>query len=115
MGLKLFTSDGSFLGFRRAVTFAFRHSLGIVLPLAQLLKKRSSQSLAFGPKCLMSSVWMSSRHVGSLFFSALIPASISVSLKGLVNPGSLGVSFSIKACFGLFVCLVADGERLGLL
>ena len=100
MGLKLFASDGSFIVFRSAITFAFRQSLGTLLLLTQLLKKRSSQSLAFGPKCLMSSVWMSCRHVVLPFFSALIPASISVSLKGLVNPESLGYRFRARRVLG---------------
>ena len=74
-----------FDGFRRAITFAFRQSLRILLLLAQLLKKRSTQSHAFSRKCLMSSIiiWMSFRPVALPFFRALIPASISVSLKGL--------------------------------
>ena len=71
MGLKLFVSDGSFPGFRSAVTFAFCKSLGMLLLLMQLLKKCSSQSLAFSPKCMTSSVWMSSRPVALSFFGAL--------------------------------------------
>ena len=71
------------------------------LPL-DVLKKRSNQSLAFGPKCLMNSVWMSYRPVALPFFSALILASIMVSLKGLINPGPLGYRFRPKRELGSF-------------
>ena len=56
-------------GFSSATTLACRQSFGIVLVSVQLLKKRSSQSRALGPNCLISSVWMSSRPGALPFFS----------------------------------------------
>ena len=69
IGRKLFATDESFPGFSSATTLACRQIFGIFLVSVQLLKKRSSQSRALGPNCLISSVWMSSRPGALLFFS----------------------------------------------
>ena len=78
---------GFFPCFSSATTFACCQSLGTLLLMMQLFKKHSNQSLAFGPNCLMSSIWMSYRPVALAFFSVLIPASTWVCL---VNTRSLG-------------------------
>ena len=90
IGQKLFATDGSFPGFRSATTLACRQSFGIFLVSVQLLKKRSSQSRALGPNCLISSVWMSSRPGALPFFSTLMPMSSSSAVNALVNSWSSG-------------------------
>ena len=90
IGRKLFAMDGSFPGFNSATTLACRQSFGIFLVSVQLLKKRSSQSRALDPNCLISSVWMSSRPGALPFFSTLMPMSSSSALNALMNPGSYG-------------------------
>ena len=100
IGRKLFATDGSFPGFSSATTLACRQSFGIFLVAVQLLKKRSSQSRAFGPNCLISSVWMSSRPGALPFFSTLMPMSSSAAVNALVNPGSSGYRCQWRRSFG---------------
>ena len=83
-----------------ATTLACRQSFGIFLLAVQLLKKRSSQSRAFGPSCLISSVWMSSRPGALPFFNAVIPTSSSSAVKALVKPGSSGYRCRLIRTFG---------------
>ena len=64
--LKLFASDGTFLGFRSASTFVCCQSFGDLILATKFLMKRSNQYLAFDPNSLMSSVWMSSVPVALL-------------------------------------------------
>ena len=89
IGRKLFATDGSFPGFSSAATLACRQSFAIFLVSVQLLKKRSSQSPALSPNCLISSVWMSSRPGALPFFSTLMPMSSSDAVNALVNHRSL--------------------------
>ena len=114
IGRKLFATDGSFPGFSSATTIACHQSFGIFLVSVQLLKKRSSQSRALGPNCLISSVWMSSRPGALPFFSTLMPMASSAAVNALVNPGSSGyccrssieqMCWSAFSC-GVLICLV---------
>ena len=100
IGRKLFATDGSFPGFSSATTLACRQIFGIFLVSVQLLKKRSSQSRALGPNCLISSVWMSSRPDALPFFSTLMPMSCSAAVNALVNPGSSGYRCRSRRTFG---------------
>ena len=85
IGRKVFATDGPFPGFSSATTLACRQIFGIFLASVQLLKKRSSQSRASGPNCLISSVWMSSRPGALPFFSTMMPMSSSAAINALVN------------------------------
>ena len=85
MGLKLLASDGSFLFSGVLLNLLVARARGFCCDVTQLLKNHSNQSLAFGPNCLMNSVWVSFRHVALPFFGALT----SAALNGLVYPGSL--------------------------
>ena len=100
IGRKLFATDGSYPGFSSATTLACRQIFGIVFGSVQLLKKRSSQSRALGPNCLISSVWMSSRPGALPFFSTLMPMSSSAAVNALVNPGSSGYRCRLRRTFG---------------
>ena len=92
--------DGSFPGFSSATTLACRQIFGTFLVSVQLLKKRSSQSRALGPNCLISSVWMSSRPGALPFFSTRMPMSSSAAVNALVNPGSSGYRCRSRRTFG---------------
>ena len=98
--MKLSATDGSFPGFSSATTLACRQIFGIFLVSVQLLKKRSSQSRALGPNCLISSVWMSSRPGALPLFSTLMPMSNSAGVNALVNPGSSGYRCRSRRTFG---------------
>ena len=100
IGRKLFATDGSFPGFSSATTLACRQIFGIFLISVQLLKKRSSQSRALGPTCLISSVWMSSKPGALPFVSTLMPMSSSAAVNALVNPGSSGYRCRSRRTFG---------------
>ena len=100
IGRKLFAMDGSFPGFSSATTLPCRQSFGIFLVSVQLLQKRSSQSRALGPNCLISSVWMSPRPGALPFFSTLMPMSSSSAVNALVNPGSSGYRCRSRRTFG---------------
>ena len=80
------------------------------LSLSTVVKKRSSQSRALGPNCLISSVWMSSRPGALPFFSTLMPISSSSAVNVLVNPGSSGYRCRLRCTFGcLFGTLPISG------
>ena len=103
IGRKLFATDGSFPGFSSANTLACRQSFGIFLGSVQLLKKRSSQSRAFGSNGLISCVWMSPRPGVLPFFSTLMPMSSSAAVNALVNPGSSGYRCRSRRNFGFLL------------
>ena len=83
MDRELFASDGSFPGFSSETTNGVSSELRNFLTLGAVVEETQySQFCAFGPTCLMSSVWMSSRPGALPFFNAVIPSSrLALGLK----------------------------------
>ena len=99
-GSEAIRNGWSFPGFSSSTRLACRQIFGIVLVSVQLLRNEVARRVPFGPNCLISSGWMSSRPGALPFFSTLMPMPSSAAVNALVNPGSSGYRCRSRRMFG---------------